>query len=421
MTISSALRYSTALLIWALIYYAAGVISLSFDDPASQVAIVWFPAGVAVAAFLCSRRAHWPLLFLILILMRIFLDNHWRHDFLSSVVISVLSLSANFLIAWIVRKFTRKNDDLQAILLWICSTLGVSTLGALAMAVWLTLARGLHLYQTFWVVWLANVTGIIFATVVLMGMLNINVRSASFSLRRKLCGILFWLLLCLSTWYIFGTTPSWLTTDLIHHVGTAMHFALALIPIMFAVATTVIWGNRGGALALLTLGAMVIYYTDHQIGPFFLKGLHYGEPLLLAQSYLTATALIIVFLRVLTQSVHSDDPDSDRKPGEGVMYQLYPDSGKLLWDSSLPELLDTAPENLSSVQRVIDQVHPEDREQLLRRWSFDTSTTALRPFTFRIRRKSGEWLSLVDGTPVRLTGAQGRVIVGNWQLSLHEK
>ena len=70
------LRYSSGLFFWALTYYLVAIASLAFDDPQSQRAIIWFPAGVAVAAFLSAHRSRWPLVLLALLVAKVLLDNH---------------------------------------------------------------------------------------------------------------------------------------------------------------------------------------------------------------------------------------------------------------------------------------------------------------------------------------------------------
>ena len=119
------------LLMWVSTYYVTGILSLEFDDPLSQVPLVWFPSGVAVAAFLCSQRSRWPVLFVALVVTRIFLDDLWRHDLATTLVFSGVGLGAALGIAWVVRRLARPNDDLHAILIWLFATIGICALEAL--------------------------------------------------------------------------------------------------------------------------------------------------------------------------------------------------------------------------------------------------------------------------------------------------
>jgi len=122
---------------------------------------------------------------------------------------------------------------------------------------------------------------------------------------RQFFGIVLLLLLCAITGFIFGSQA----TELLHHTA-ALYFALACLPIVLTMMLSVACGNRGGSVALLTLGIIVIYYTDQHKGPFFLQGLQFTESLVLALSYLSATALLVIFTRVLCCTVNNFNPDT---------------------------------------------------------------------------------------------------------------
>ena len=62
------------------------------------------------------------------------------------------------------------------------------------------------------------------------------------------------------------------------------------------------------SMALLVLGVMVVSYTDQRIGPFYLAGLLSGEPLVLAQSYLSIIALLVAVIRATTRGLCRPDP-----------------------------------------------------------------------------------------------------------------
>ncbi|MDN0087435.1 MASE1 domain-containing protein [Yersinia nurmii] len=406
-------RHASALMGWALIYYFAGVVSQQFDSPDFQISLVWFPSGVAVAAFLAVRWGLWPLLFFIFSIVSVLLEQHWREDVLSALFYSVLSLPASVIIAWIVRRFARPNDDLHAILLWISATLIISALDALITGGGIALAAGLPLFSLFWVSLIADVTGILFVTIIIMGFLNIRVRSARLTLRAKLSGAVVWLLLCASTWLIFSGKLQDFAAS-----GAALYFALSCLPIAIAIVLSIVAGNRGGSLALLTLGAIVIFYTYQHKGPFFLQGLHRGEPLLLTQCYLTATALLMVFLRGLSHSIHSFNPETGRIEGDGVMYQLNPESGEILWDSDIGTLLGERESTaFQHIDDVLPRIHPQDREKLKQHWRAAEGREPQGALVLRIRTANGEWLSIVDGGCVLLTSAEGNRVMGNWQIS----
>lgn len=417
MILPRALLQAASLLTWALAYYVTGIISLEFDDPIAQVPVVWFPAGVAVAAFLISQRSGWALLFAVLLTTRIFLDFHWRHDWASTLVHSCLALSAAICIAWLVRRFSRRNDYLHGIVLWIIATVVVCGVEATLTGTWLSFTRDVPLQRLLWVTWIANITGVIFATIAIMSLLHddLNIRRSGWLVR--LTGVTAFVLMCLSTWFIFGVNSHWLKSDITDSAGSAMNFALACIPIIFCVVISVTWAGRGATLALLTLATLVIHNTENGQGPFFLKGLNPGEPLLLAQCYLCATALLIVFLRGLAKSARRYDLDTGRAAGEGVMYRLHPESGEIYWDDNLREVLGVDAPVLSTFIDVLDRVHPKDREKLRRHWSIQQRRQGGASLTFRITAQGSDTRVICDNTPGLMADSTGEVIVGNWQIS----
>ncbi|WP_227317059.1 MASE1 domain-containing protein [Cedecea davisae] len=411
------LQRTFILLLWGMVYYLSGLISLKFDDPSSAIAIVWFPSGVAVAAFLSARWRDYPVLILIFALMSVLLDEAWQSVpiFVTTLGYSLLAMPANVLIAWIVRRFSRANDDLHVILLWICATFIVSLFDALLVGGGYAFFTDQPMTKTIWNGFVADVTGIFFATTVVMGFVNKRGPTASASWPTRLAGLALLLLLCAATAFIFGYKGSWLRTE-----AAALYFALSCLPIVLTMMLSLVWGNRGGSIGLLALGAIVIHFTDQHQGPFFLRGLSFTESLLLALSYLSAAALLIVFVRVLRRSTNRFNPDTGRLAGNGVLYRLEPATGVFNWENDLSSLLGSAsPDEFNTVERVLRHVHPSDREKLRQHW-FTPAQTRHSALIFRIKTNNDEWLTLVDSGGVAMSNGGARIIVGNWQTSHYD-
>lgn len=407
-------RQAFTLLFWGVLYYLAGLISLRFDDPTSPIAIIWFPSGVAVAAFLFARWRSYIALFVVFTLADLLMKDGWHHTPLVSLADALLSMPASVAIAWAVRRFARLNDDLHTILIWISATLIFSGLDALIIGGGFALVHNQPLFSWFWQSFIADIAGIFFATTIIMGFINRRLVSARGTLQSGFLGAALWLLLCISSWFIFSYPLIWLQQN-----ATAIYFALACLPIILAIMLSVAWGNRGGSFALLTLGIVVIYYTNHQRGPFFLKGLHLGESLLLALSYLSATALLIVFIRVIQHSTNSFNPDTGRVAGKGVMYRLNTQSGALQWEDELSSLFEAG--RLDSIDQVLQRVHPHDRDKLRNHWQIHNHSLSRPPLVFRLRASEGEWLTLVDSSCILQDEKEESIIVGNWQASHYQQ
>lgn len=407
------LKQALVIIAWGTVFYFSGLISLKFDDPDSFISIVWFPSGVAVAAFLCARWRDYPPLFAIFILANILLDQAWNSldSLLMSSLHAVMSMPANIAIAWAVRRFARINDDLHTILVWITATCLISMLDALIVGGTYAYLANQPVWKIIWYGFSSDATGIFFATTIIMGLIAERGPPVSKILTTRFIGFVLWIALCLVTWFIFGYQLSWLVKH-----ATAVYFALTCLPIVLAMILAVVRGNRGGSLALLTLGIIVIYYTDIHQGPFFIRGINEYESLILALSYLSAAALLVAFIRILRRSINSFDPDTGRVAGNGIIYHLLPASGRLFWDNDLSPLLSplTATQ-LSNVEQVLQYVHPQDRDKLHQYW-LSAPHIENSSLVFRIQPPGKDWIILIDSGGMVISEDAETVIVGNWQV-----
>lgn len=409
------LQQTTKFIVWGLVYFLSGLISVNFDDPDSQISIIWFPAGVAVAAFLSVRWSEYPSLIFVFALASVLLDGAWQNlsTFLNTLLFSLLAMPASVIIAWIVRRFSRKSDDLNVILLWICSTFLVSALDAIIFAGGYAFFTDQSLMNSIWDGFVSDVTGILFATTVVMGFINRKDNRVAFSWLNCLSGIVLLLLTFITTVFIFNYEASWLKNE-----AAALYFALTCLPIVLTSILSLIWGNRGGSIGLFVLGGIVIYFTDLHKGPFFIQSFSFTESLLLALSYLSAAALLIVFIRVLRRSTNRFNPDNGRISGVGVLYKLDLKTGIFRWENDLSSLLGTASsQELDTIERVLRCVHPLDREKLHQHWLMqDQKRNDV--VTFRIKSDNNEWLTLIDTSAIE--DKRKATIIGNWQASHYE-
>ncbi|EEV6025743.1 histidine kinase [Escherichia coli] len=405
---STWLQQAFTFLLWGLIFYLAGLPSLKFDTAESPVVIIWFPAGVAVAAFMCSYRRDYPLLIVIFTLMTAFLDKQWGSQlpFAHLLLEDFLSIPLTVAIAWIVRHFARMHDDLHIILVWIVATLVISCLDSLIVGSGYAIVQGLPPFSNFWHGFIANVTGIFFATPVVMGVLNRHERFVTNSLLLKSIGFILWLVMCAITGIIFDHDFSKETT---HAPG--LYFFLICLPVLVVMLLSLFWGRPGGSLALLTFGAIVIYNTSQDKGPFFLKSFVYTESLLLALSYLSVTALLVVFIRVIRCFANNRDSVS-----QVAFYRLTPATGEIHWDnmhSCFPDNLQFS--RISNVEDVLKYIHPRDKEKLYTHWFSPSHQSSI--LFFRIQTTNGQWVTLADQCAMHTVVDGKNIVVGYWQVS----
>jgi len=299
-------------------------------------------------------------------------------------------------------------------LLWIGATLALSLLDALIISSVFGYVNRTHLLGLFWYLLIANVSGIFFATTVIMGLINQRESQSQLGYTRLLIGGLLWGAVCLVAWSIFSGNVPWQLNQY-----TRIYFLLSCLPIIFTMILSVIIGNRGGSCSLFALAVIVIYYTNHRSGPFFVNGLHYQESLILAWCYLSAAAFLVLFIRVMRNSFNRFDPETGRIAGNGAIYRLQPATGWVFWDNKLSSLLGArVPSSLNSVASILQHVHPDDRYKLYQYWFSPTEKTS-EHLVFRLKDARGEWRTLIDTGLVTMSSGTETVIVGNWQISVY--
>lgn len=397
------LRLGLTLIGWACLYAVLGYISLILDDPYTRVAFVWFPAGVAVAAFLFSAKRHWPVLFCALFIARMLLDVGMLHNLQTSFVLSAISLGSDFAVAYCTRRFSRRGDDLNIILVWLLASLIISALAALVGVGWLSVSNHISLSH-FWVWWAANVSGIIAVNIMLAGWMVNQGSMTRLSRPMQLgIGVLLLAATLLATWHIFSQSLS--LAD-----NTALIFLRTVLPIVLILLLTIIVGSRAGSLTFLFLAALVVFYSWQGLGPFFLSGLNSNESLLLAQCYLCTIALLLVFVRILTRNIKSVSPES----AFSQRYHMAMLTGTLTWDN--PALFGAVllPD---SRQGLLDAVAPDEVNGLLAYWQQAIDDGASRHgYTFHLTLAEGKNFIISQQELIRVDSEQGFALIGRWNV-----
>lgn len=389
-------KFIMQLLLWCVLYYSLGYISLFLDDPVSQVSFVWFPAGLAVSAFLLTSRRNWPWLFLGLFLVRTLLDVTLRHSLETSLVHSAISLTNDFAIAWCVRHFTRPHDTLYSLVVWLVATVLTSAVAAALGGGWVVLRHGVDFVSTLWIWWSANVVGTILLTTIVMGLFW---RQESEISHKWLIGGTLWLLLCLSAIYVFHQPIG-------GPRGEAFLFSLACIPVIVMIVIPVVSGNQMGAMAFMSFCIIVIYYSWQRNGPLFIPGLRPGEPLLLAQCYLSGTALLLNFVYLLKHNQRSSPVSS---------YYLEPQSGRLTWDQSSSNMLNQHLATINNADQLFSFMSPDDQQKMRERWAIVQSGSALNEsFRFLLALSPTNTLCLQETKLIALQQSDGVVLIGYW-------
>lgn len=399
-------NYLPALIIWPVIYLILAFISLKLDDPQNRVAMVWFPAGAAVSAFLSLPRRFWPAMYIVLFAARAGMDVLMRHSSETSLILSLISVSGDVTVALAVQHYSRGQDDFRKVCVWLISTLIISALAGMAAAGWLSSRHPVSFADTIALWWAANVSGNIVATTVLTGLTWEPARKATGDIVKTLAGVL---LVAVVAILIFSSPSG-------EESRAGLIYGLACLPVLLTAVVLVIAGAQAGALAFLVLSIVVVSFSWHQTGPFFIKGLDPGEPLLLAQGYLSGTAILTIFVRLLLRL-----PDKLNGPGrkqmhhEETAFRMDIRSGRIDWDlQGTPVLTDTVA-HLPDRKILLQSVDTAVRQQLTSRWE-----QAIRglpvggSLIFRLTLPGDEHVMICERGLFFLPGTTGGFLVGYW-------
>jgi len=407
-------RAAASVLGWGLLYWVAAYISLMLDDPLSHVGFVWFPAGIGVAAFLVSDYRRWPWLAAAFFIAQLTADVNFDHDIPIAVALAIITLASDLITAWIVCRYAHNKDGLQIVLRWIVATFVISAIAAVLSAGWLTLFDNAPFDELVWVWWGAHASGVLYLTAVVMGLRGYQLGNTITGAKAIVVGTAALVLMAICAWYIFDAEQLNMARGQAPWRATLI-FALTGIPIVLAVVAAISCGNRMGSLALLLLGAIVIYHSSQGTGPFFLKSLRPGESLLLAQCYLVGTALLIVFLRVFTQTVKRYGAVQEQRQETAFMYRLDAVSGHMDWDGRIHEALGTDQETMGSVTQILAMAHPDDRAALASMLATGSDKSGIEQAAeFRLKSSASDWVRIRATAPVLISEPDKAILVGTW-------
>lgn len=398
-------EYLPALILWGLVYLALGYVSLLLDDPQSRVAMVWFAAGVSISACLSLPRRYWLLLFVVLFLARSTLDVLMRHSLETSLVLSLISIGGDFAVAWSVQHFGRGRDEFRKVSIWLISTFIFSALAAIAGTGWLVLRHPLPFFDTAALWWAANVSGVIVATTVLTGLSWEPARTAPAQVIAAFSGVI---LVILSATFVFSLPPA-------NEEKAGLVYGMACIPVLLTALLPLLAGSFAGALGLLALSITVIVLSWMQAGPFFIRGLFRGEPLLIAQFYLSGTAVLMIFIRLqqrLFSARRTVPPQS-----HSLSFLMNARTGEMEWEfSDRPPVLEITGQ-IADRASLLASVSPRVRQQLRQRWDTILSGESVSsPLLFRLRLPDGARPAISERHLLRIHTVHGEAIAGEWLL-----
>ena len=200
--------------------------------------------------------------------------------------------------------------------------------------------------------------------------------------------------LIVTTTYVFGATNR----------AEGYIPSLAYLCAPFLIWAALSFGLRAATLGLAVFGLVVYWHTGQALGPLSEQGLPDVRALLHLQGYLATLIVTTLFAAALLVERHEAARETEawRNRHEAVirasgslLYEFDPAQGGVLWDGDTMAVLGTRREHISSIQKWVERVHPDDRMRLkgLRRM-LATGDLAHVALEYRFQRDDGEYTTV---------------------------
>lgn len=301
-------------LAWAVLYFLFGFVSYRLNGAIIVSGYIWLPAGITMAALLLTPTARWFALLVLLAAAQVMLGwieqrALWRMLLLAGAEIGVAAV-----VVWWARRASVLRAPLSSISAipapaaapmpdWpfvrglLIVALGASLASGLLGASWFATTQGLPFWHTLRTWSLSDLVGMLVMTPLLAAWLPWPAGAAApgkaiMARTEFLLGLASFLAMLGAAWLVFGSQLDRLLLDI--------HFSTTYLPLLFIALVTLLWGGRGGSLAVFCLALIAFFYQSAGRGPFMeLLQLHASNALLELQVYLAVAALLSLLIGAL--------------------------------------------------------------------------------------------------------------------------
>lgn len=406
-------------LIWIVPYLVCGAFSHLFDDPLNHAVYVWLPSGIAVGAYLLTRRENWPLLLLGFFAAQAVITGIHRAELSTSFAFAFAASAANVLAAWSIQALKPRDGGPGLIAALFLGALIGAACSAAISGTWLWLSHGLHSWTQLrnWVA--AYLAGVLILAPALKGWANFRARRSGGPRWRDLTlGLTAYLGMAASAFVTFDG-------EMLKNVPYVVSFELTYLPIVFSVLVALIWGPPGGTLAVATLTLMTLWQSAQGEGPFVDPDDQW-HALIATQVYLIIAALLILLVNSLRSERAQKLETAEQwrvkvelalAGSRQLLYRYSPERDELDVSGDVTSALGTSATAISNLNQLLALTHPEDRNRLKLHWAGRRAGALDQtPLLFRLAHKTGGWRIINDrGNPLSNADGSVEIIAGTWR------
>lgn len=342
------------MLLLALAYFVTGKLGLALSIQNNHIALLWLPAGLAVAALLRWGMSYWPGVLLGALLINVSLALPLPSAFAMAGASTLGPLSAVWLLRrWRFDRVFGGQRDLMLLIGGAASGMLVSSSTGVAL-LWLNgllSAADTPLAWLHW--WLGDTVGVLLAGPLLLG---ITPATRGEILRRPVEALLCGLLLGIAAWLTFFSEFG----------GHALPLAFLPLPMVLWAALRL--GITGTSLAVLILALLATVGTIMGLGAF--GAMPANEGMYLAWLYMFTVVLIGLMVATILEDRNKTEAAlqrtnellalAQREANAGVWdWELA--TGKLTWSDEMFRLFGLDPKTSeASFESWRNRLNPED-------------------------------------------------------------
>ena len=416
---------TVATILWGALYLVAAIVSHRLNGPVDMTGYLWLPAGVTMAAFMLRPYREWPGLGAAFAVAQLALAAI-EHTTPAHAMLFVLDEAGSAALGVALVRLARVPlEGLYFVRAMLAAGAFSALLGALFGAAWFAWSQGGSFGHVLRIWAASDFLGVLIVTPVLAAWSRFRAfRSGGTDRTDFLLGLAAFIALALASYLIFDGNS-------VAKFGGGIGFAMTYVPLFFAVVVALLWGGRGGSVAVLLLTLVALTQTAEGDGPFAALDQHYGQSLLEAQLYIGIAALLVLLvsaLKTTREQLHEQSAQWQNRvelalaASNQLVYTIDPASGRIDWGGDVVLAFGHDAASMALISTVLQLVHPDDRDALRARWLGaapldDEATAPARRQRLRITARAGTLHTVVDtGGP--LTDAIGNtaLVAGTWSV-----
>ncbi len=395
---TASVRQTLAYVAFGVIYYLLAAYAASLPLHAKLPVFIWPAHGVALGALLVAPPRRWPgylvLVFLASVAVGLDMGEGWG-AMLAGAALNCAQPS--FVAAGLMRLSGPRVriDTVKGVSSFLVGMLPLVAVTALVDASHAYLQFGGNFRNRWSVTFVSTMLGMLLTAPLILAWSRSGLREALEVARRRWPELLaLFAGLVVSANYVFGKQAP----------GGDLIPPLAYLCAPFLIWAALGFGLRTASLGLSVFGLIVYWHAGHGAAPMSFENIPDLRALLQLQGYLATLVVTTLFAAALLveRQEAARETEAWRNRHEAVirasgnlLYEFDPAQGGILWDGDTMAVVGTRRDNISTLSKWVERVHPDDRMRLkgLRKMLLtgDLSHVALE---YRFRRDDGEYTTV---------------------------